>query len=91
MMAIRSQFIDGDLSDNLTDNNDTKDNNEAHIIKHISYYSESQFSKLLNKNAGVSIHSVNIQHVNAKFDEFQAFIDKINVIKLINVICLQEC
>ena len=73
------------------DNNDTEDNNEAHIIKHSPYYNESEFSKLLNKKGGLSILSVNIQCVNAKFDEFQAFIDRINAIKPINVICLQEC
>ena len=61
------------------------------IIKHSPYYSASEFSKLLNKKGGLSILSVNIQCVNAKFDEFQAFIDRINVIKPINVICLQEC
>ena len=93
MMVLRNQFVDGDLSArtsliHLLDNNDTEDNNEGHIIKHSPYYNESEFSKLLNKNGGLSILSVNIQCVNAKFDEFQAFIDRINVIKPINVICL---
>ena len=54
MMVLRNQFVDGDLSDrtsliHLWDNNDTEDNNEAHIIMHSSYYSESELSKLLNK------------------------------------------
>ena len=45
-MVPRNQFIDGDLSDrtsliHLLDNNDSEDNNEAHIIKHSPYYSES--------------------------------------------------
>ena len=99
MMVLRNQFIDGDLSDrtplkHLLDNNDTEDNNEAQIIKHSPYYSESEFSKLLSKKGDLSLLSVNIQCVNAKFDQFQAFIDRINVIKpinvikLINVICL---
>ena len=34
---------------------------------------------------------INIQRVNVKFNEFQAFIDRINVKNPINVICLQEC
>ena len=55
------------------------------------YYSESEFSKLLNNKGGLSILSVNIQCASAKFDGFQAFIDRIIVIKPINVICLQEC
>ena len=67
MMVLRNHFVDGDLSDrtsliHLLDNNDTEDNNEAHIIKHSPYYSESEFSKLLNKKG------VNIQCVNAKFE-----------------------
>ena len=68
MMVLRNQFVDGDLSDrtsliHLLDNNDTEDNNEAHIIKHSPYYSESEFSKFLNKKGGIL--SVNIQCVNA--------------------------
>ena len=96
MMVPRNQFIDGDLSDrtsliHLLDNNDSEDNNEAHIIKHSPYYSESDFSKHLNSKGGLSILRINIQCVKAKFDEFQAFIDRINVKNPINVICLQEC
>ena len=96
MMVPRNQFLDGDLSDrtsllHLLDNNDSEDNTEAHIIKHSPYYSESDFSKHLNSKGGLSILSTNIQCVNAKFDEFQAFIDRINVKNPINVICLQEC
>ena len=96
MMVLRNQFVDGDMSDrtsliHLLDNNDTEDNNEAHIIKHSPYYSESKFTKISSKKGGLSILSVNIQCVNAKFDEFQAFVNKIYVIKPINIICLQEC
>ena len=40
MIVLRNQSVDGDLSNrtsliHLLDNNDTKDNNEAHIIKHL--------------------------------------------------------
>ena len=95
-MVQRNQFIDGDLTDRTTlihllDNNDSEDNNEAHIVKHSPYYSETDFSKLLPKKDGLSILSVNIHCVNAKFDEFQAFVDRIKVKSPINVICLQEC
>ena len=49
-MVQRNRFIDGDLSDrtsliHLLDNNDSEDNNEAHIVKHSPYYSETHFSK----------------------------------------------
>ena len=89
-------FLDGDLADrtsliHLLDNNDSDDNNEAYIIKHSSYHSESDFSKHISSKGGLSIISISIQYVNAKFDEFQAFIDRINVKNLFNVICLQEC
>ena len=87
MMVPRNQFIDGDLSDrtlliHLLDNNDSEDNNEAHIIKHSPYYGESDFSKHLNSKGGLSILRINIHYVNAKFDEFKAFIDRINVKKI---------
>ena len=50
MMVPRNQFLDGNLSDrtsliHLLDNNDSEDNNEAHIIKHPPYYSVSDFLK----------------------------------------------
>ena len=59
-MVQRKQVIDGDLSDrtsliHLLDNNDSEDNNEAHIVKHSPYYSETDFSKLLQKKDGLSI------------------------------------
>ena len=46
---------------------------------------------LLNTKAGLSILSVNIQSMNAKFDEFESFIDKVNQTHHISTICLQEC
>ena len=58
MMVPCNQFLNGDqLSDrtsliHLLDNNDSEDNNEAHINKHSPYYSESDFSKHLNSKGG---------------------------------------
>ena len=80
-MAQRNTFLDGDLSDrtsliHLLDKNDSEDNNEAHVIKHSPYYGETDFSKLLVHKAGFSILSLNIQSVNAKFDEFQLFVNR---------------
>ena len=42
-MVQSNQFIDSDLSDrtsliHLLDNNDSEDDNEAHIVKHSPYY-----------------------------------------------------
>ena len=95
-MAQRNEFVDNVLSDkssliHLLDSNDAEDNKEAHILKHSPYYGETDFSKLLVEKTGLSILSVNIQSVNAKFDEFQAFINRMNVLNPISAICLQEC
>ena len=71
-----------DLSDrtsykHLLDSNNSEDNfnNGAHVIKHSPYYGETDFSKLLVHKAGFSILSLNIQSVNAKFDELQLFVN----------------
>ena len=95
-MAQRNTFLDGDLSDrtsliHLLDKNDSEDNNEAHVIKHSPYYGETDFSKLLVHKAGFSILCLNIQSVNANFDEFQLFVNRMNLTNPISVICLQEC
>ena len=95
-MAQRNQFVDGILSDktsliHLLDNNDAEDNSEAHVIKHSHYYGETEFSKLLVRKPGLSILSVNIQSVNAKFDEFESFVSRMNLVNPISAICLQEC
>ena len=86
-------ILDGDLSDrtsliHLLDKNDSEDNNEAHVIKHSPYYGETDFSKLLLYKAGFNIRSLNIQSVNAKFDEFQLFVNRMNPTDPISVICL---
>ena len=77
-MTQRNQFVNDILSYkmsliHLLDNNDDDDNSGAHVIKHSHYYGETDFSKLLVKKPGLSIFSINIQSVNAKFDEFEAF------------------
>ena len=95
-MAQRNTFLDGDLSDrtsliHLLDKNDSEDNNEAHVIKHPPYYGKTDFTKLLIHKAGFNILSLNIQSVNAKFDEFPLFVNRMNLTNPISVICLQEC
>ena len=98
-MAQRNQFLNDDLSDrtsliHLLDNNDSEENSEAHVIKHSPYFGEADFSKLIQKSirkSGLCILSVNIQCINTKFDEFQSFINRMNLTNPISVICLQEC
>ena len=46
---------------------------------------------MLASKAGLSILSGNIQSINAKFDEFQIFVTRVNTSHPISAICLQEC
>ena len=94
-------FIDGvDLSEatsriHLSDTGDVDDGNEAQVLKHSAYIiitmGDNEFSKLLTNKAGYTILSINNQSINAKFDEFEAFINRMNVTNPISAICLQEC
>ena len=70
---------------------DTDDDNEVHLVKHSAYYGENEFSKLLSSKAGMSILSGNIQNINAKFDEFSSFVDRVYTHYPISAILLQEC
>ena len=40
---------------------------------------------------GFSILSINIQSVNAKYNDFQSFVSRMNIINPISAICLYEC
>ena len=75
----------------LLDSNDTDDNNEVPIVKHSAYYGENDFSSMLANKAGLTILSGNIQSMKAKFDELEAFINRVNTSNPISLICLQEC
>ena len=92
-MALRNQFLDCDLSDrtsliHLLNNNDSEENSEAHVINHAPYFGKADFSKLLIRKSGLCIRSVNIQCSNTKFDEFQSFINRMNLTNPISAICL---
>ena len=65
----------------------------SHITSEIVHAFAKQSYKVCIARCSSYIHNIyiNIQGVNVKFDEFQAFIDRINVKNPINVICLQEC
>ena len=45
----------------------------------------------MTNKAGYTSLGINIQSINAKFDEFEAFINKINVTNPISAICLLKC
>ena len=97
MMAQRNSFLNGiGLTEenslmHLLNNDDTNDDNELHLIKHSAYYGKNEFSKLLSSKAGMSIISGNIQSINAQFDEFSSFVDRVNTHNPISAIVLQEC
>ena len=46
---------------------------------------------MLANKAGLTILSGNIQSIKAKFDELEAFINRVNTSNPISLICLQEC
>ena len=97
MMAQRNSFINGiglTEANSLIDllNNDvTDDDNELRLVKHSAYYDENEFSKMLSNKSGISILRGNIQSINAKFDEFSSFVDRVNTHNPISAILLQEC
>ena len=97
MMAQRNRFIDDvDLTEatsltHLLDRHNAENEEvDDHIIKHSPFYSENQFSKLLSGKPGLCILDMNIQNIYYKFDEFQAFIDRVTISNPISAICLNE-
>ena len=46
---------------------------------------------MLSNKTGLSILSGNIQSINAKYDEFSSFVDRVNTTNPISAILLQEC
>ena len=74
----------------LLSDDDSSDTIDMNIIKHSPYYSESDFHNLQFRKGSLSILSLNCQSINAKFDELQLFMDRINRIEEVSVLCLQE-
>ena len=92
-----NQFIDDDnLTDkssliHLLDRHDADDCDEIPLLMHSPFYSENQFTSLLNTNYGLCILDMNIANAFTKFDELEAFINGVNKSTPISVICLNEC
>ena len=66
--------------------------NEPQTIRHSSYYDYDKFNELIiNKNDRFSVLCTNMQSINSKFNEMEAFVEELgnNNFKFI-VICLQE-
>ena len=96
-MVKRNQFIDDDNSDKLSslthllNRNDNDDNEKVPTLQHSPYYSEIQFIDIIAKDTGLSVLDMNICNALTKFDEFELFIQRINVSDLVSIICLNEC
>ena len=96
-MVRRNQFIDDDnLSElssltHLLDRNDNDDNEETPVLQHSPYYSDNQFIDIISKDTGLSILDMNICNAFTKFDEFEIFIQRVNVSNPVSIICLNEC
>ena len=93
-MAQRNNFINGiGLTEtnsliHLLNTDDANDDNELHLIKHTAYYGDNEFLKMLSNKTGLSILSGNIQSINAKYDEFSSFADRVNTTNPISAILL---
>ena len=74
----------------LLSDDDSSDTIDINIIKHSPYYSESDFHNLQFRKGNLSILSLNCQSINAKFDELQLFMHRLNRIEEVSVLCLQE-
>ena len=74
----------------LLDRNEPDDTEESIVLKHSSFYSESQFSKLISLHPGLSILDISICNAFTKFDELELFIQRVNTHNTVSVTCLNE-
>ena len=91
-MTSDEAILNNCLTNILHINENEIDINEQQIIRRSSYYDFDQFSKLAKENKNsFSILSTNIQSVNAKFSELEAFIEELNTVNFkFSIIRLQE-
>ena len=73
-------------------NNNEDGEQESQILKHSSYYDADQFVELTDGcRHNFSILTLNIESMNAKFDELTIYIEELSKINFkFSVICLQE-
>ena len=96
-MDRRNLFIDGvNLNEtnslkHLLENSEHDEDEEVNLIQHSLYYDVQEFVNIINANNGLSILDLNIQSINAKYDEFKICMEKVNIINPVSVVCLNEC
>ena len=80
------------LNNILSIGNAIDENNELPIIRRSSYYDFDTFSSLAKKQGKqLSILSSNIQSINAKFSELEAYVNDVSSSNFkFSIICLQE-
>ena len=80
------------LNNILSIGNAIDENNELPIIRRSSYYDFDKFSSLAKKQGKqFSILSSNIQSINAKFSELEAYVNDVSSLNFkFSIICLQE-
>ena len=71
-------YIKINIITHLLNENDNMDSDNIEVIEHSPYYSEADFQNMLKLNGTLIIMSLNCQSINAKFDEVQLFVDRIN-------------
>ena len=65
--------------------------NEAVLIEHSKYFDDLEFRTILQyQNSKLSILGLSCKSINAKFDKLEMFIDYVNGLCPISVICIQE-
>ena len=87
--GLQNNFLNNILDDNT---NQTNELNELKPIRLSSYFDSDAFDALCKKNKNCfSIISSNIQFINAKFSELEAFVEELKTENIqLSVICLQE-
>ena len=64
---------------------------ESNIIEESKYYDDTDFKDALQQyNSKISILSLNCQSINAKYDKLKLFLDDVNTLNPISIICVQE-
>ena len=64
---------------------------ESNIIEQSKYYDDTDFKDALQQyNSKISILSLNCQSINAKYDKLKLFLDDVNTLNPISIICVQE-
>ena len=73
-------------------NNNEVDEQESQLLKHSSYYEADQFAELTDRcRHNFRILTLNIESINAKFDELTIYIEELSKINFkFSIICLQE-